>query len=98
MIGETLGRDAELATARAFLASVPDGPSALLIEGEVGIGKTTLWRAALAEAAAGEVRVLSCVADQAEVRLSFVGLGDLLRDVVDHGRTSVIAVAVRATI
>lgn len=86
MIGETLGRDAELATARAFVASVPDGPSALLIEGEVGIGKTTLWRAALAEAAAGEVLVLSCVADQAEVRLSFVGLSDLLRDVVDQVR------------
>lgn len=26
-----------------FLAAIPDGPRALLLEGHAGIGKTTLW-------------------------------------------------------
>ena len=47
-----VGRDAELAATRAFLNSVADGPQALLIEGEAGIGKTALWRAATAQARA----------------------------------------------
>ena len=40
--------DAERIT--AFLSSVEHGPAALLIEGEAGIGRTTLWLAAAEEA------------------------------------------------
>jgi MoxR-like ATPase len=50
MARPTIGRDAELASLRAFLSAAHDRPAALLIEGEAGIGKTTLWEAALAAA------------------------------------------------
>ena len=43
---EIVGRDEELAPDRAFLDRTDDqGPSALVLEGEAGIGKSTLWRA-----------------------------------------------------
>ncbi len=44
---------------RDFLAAVDRLPSALLIEGEAGIGKTTLWSAGIAAAAEHGYRVLS---------------------------------------
>jgi DNA-binding CsgD family transcriptional regulator len=72
-----LGRDAELAEVRSFIGSVPDGPSALLLEGTAGIGKTTLWHAGVSSARAGGHRVLSCRAAESEARLSYAALGDL---------------------
>ena len=66
------GREAEL-TAIADLLAKP--PAAVVIEGEPGIGKTTVWEAGVA-AAGG--RVLSCRAAGTEVQLSFAALGDLL--------------------
>src|SRR5207248_8017687 len=75
-----IGRDQELAAIRAFL----DGPApaALLLEGEAGIGKTSLWRAALAEV--GRQPVLVARPTAAEAELSFSALGDLLTDVLDE--------------
>src|SRR5215472_10739868 len=46
-----VGRDRELAAVAAFLDAVPLGPCGLLLEGEAGIGKTTVWRAGVAWAA-----------------------------------------------
>ena len=45
-----VGRDAELARARRFLDSLALEPGAFLIEGEAGIGKTTVWASLIAEA------------------------------------------------
>jgi Bacterial Ig-like domain (group 2) len=39
-----IGREAELECIRAFVGRVGDGAGALLIEGEAGVGKTTLWQ------------------------------------------------------
>ncbi len=75
-----IGRDEELAVARAFLAGMRTGPRALLVEGEAGIGKTAVWLAALDEAAARGCRVLRCAGEESEARLSFVGLADLIGD------------------
>jgi DNA-binding CsgD family transcriptional regulator len=72
-----LGRDAELAQVKSFLGSVSGGPSALLLEGAAGIGKTTLWHAGVSSARAGGHRVLSCRVAESEARLSFAALGDL---------------------
>ena len=72
-----LGRDAELAEVQSFIGSAPGGPSALLLEGTAGIGKTTLWRAGVAFARARGHRVLSCRAAESEARLSYAALGDL---------------------
>jgi DNA-binding NarL/FixJ family response regulator len=78
------GRDQELRLAHAFVDGLGEGPRALLLEGEAGIGKTAVWRAAVAEAEASGCRVLRCVAEQAEAQLSFVGLGDLAGAVADE--------------
>jgi predicted ATPase len=78
-----VGRDEELEVVHVFPAGAREGPRGLLVEGEAGIGKTAVWRAALDEAAAQRYRVLACVAGQAEARLSFAGLSDLLGGVTD---------------
>jgi DNA-binding CsgD family transcriptional regulator len=72
-----LGRDAELAQVRDFLGSVSGRPSALMLEGRAGIGKTTLWHAGVSFARARGHRVLSCRAAESEARLSYAALGDL---------------------
>lgn len=66
----------------SFLTSAAVGPSALLIEGEPGIGKTTLWLAAVEQARASGFRVLSARAAAAESVLAYTALADLL-DTVD---------------
>jgi DNA-binding CsgD family transcriptional regulator len=83
------GREPELDAVRAFVDALDDGPRGLLIEGEAGIGKTAIWRAALAEAEARGCIVLRCVAEQAEARLSFVGLADLAEGVSDESLAAV---------
>ena len=48
MVGDVIGREPELAILDRFLDSIPTGPSALLLSGEPGIGKTTVWKEGLA--------------------------------------------------
>ena len=43
---ELVGRDRELARLVDFATQLREGPAALLIRGEPGIGKTILWREA----------------------------------------------------
>ena len=50
-MGRLVGREDETAGLRAFLAELAGGPSALVVEGEPGIGKTALLEATLAQAA-----------------------------------------------
>ena len=45
-----VGRAAELARIDGFLAAVADGPATLLLEGELGVGKTALWQDAIRRA------------------------------------------------
>jgi len=44
MAAEVIGREGELGSIEAFLARAEDGPSALVLSGEAGIGKSTLVR------------------------------------------------------
>ncbi|MBI4261722.1 MAG: AAA family ATPase [Actinobacteria bacterium] len=78
-----IGREAELEIGSGFLESLPDGPAALVVGGEAGIGKTTVWAELVRLAHDRGFGVLSCRRVQAEAELSFVGLSDLLADVVD---------------
>lgn len=78
---QIVGRDTELEVLARFLDAVPAGPTGLLIEGEAGIGKTTLWKSALADAAERSYRVLAARPTEAETALPFAGLGDLLEEV-----------------
>jgi DNA-binding CsgD family transcriptional regulator len=79
-----VGRDGELAAVAAFLDAVPSGPGCLLLAGEAGIGKTTVWGAGAAWAAERSYAVLSCRPAESEATLSYAALGDLLEEVLDR--------------
>jgi DNA-binding CsgD family transcriptional regulator len=78
------GRAAELARIRSFLQDAATGPAALLVEGAVGIGKTTLWSAGIDLARQRGWWVLTCRPVQSEAVLSFSALGDLLEPVAEE--------------
>jgi ATP/maltotriose-dependent transcriptional regulator MalT len=64
-----------------FLSSASDRPSGLVIEGEAGIGKTTLWLAAIERAHEQGFRVLSARAAATESVMGYASLADLLAGV-----------------
>ena len=74
---EIVGREEELSALRAFIGDVEEGPAALVLEGEAGIGKSTLWLAGVEQARASGLRVLSARPAEAERSLAHAGLGDL---------------------
>ena len=84
MRGLIAGRDAELASVREFVASVSDGAAALVLQGEAGVGKTTVWEAGTAEAEQAGLLVLRARPAEGETALSFSGLGDVLDPVLDE--------------
>jgi predicted ATPase len=51
MVFEIVGREAELASLNAFIDETEGGAAALVLEGEAGVGKSTLWGAAVERAA-----------------------------------------------
>jgi DNA-binding CsgD family transcriptional regulator len=85
---DVLGRDAELDRIDAWLRAgagevgepVPAG-SVLVVEGEPGIGKTTLWGEAVRRARLAGWQVLSCRPVPSDAGLPHVSLTDLLRPV-----------------
>ena len=81
---EIVSREAELASVHAFIGRPAGGPAALVLEGEAGIGKSTLWLAGVEHARALGLRVLSSRPAEAERGLAHVGLGDLFEDVLDE--------------
>jgi DNA-binding CsgD family transcriptional regulator len=77
-----VGREDELAALLNLLETPAEGLTAAVAVGEAGIGKTALWVAACEEAEARGNLVLSSRPSEAEARFSFVGLADLIGDVV----------------
>ncbi|QZT58665.1 helix-turn-helix transcriptional regulator [Mycolicibacterium austroafricanum] len=67
-----------------FLATARSQPAGLVIEGEAGIGKTTLWLTVRQRAGDLGFRVLTARAGQAESVMAFAALADLLDDVGDE--------------
>ena len=80
---EVVGREEELASLAAFVDEVEGRPMALVLEGEAGVGKTTLWRAALRMAQESDQRVLSASGAAVETQMAFAGLADLLEPALD---------------
>lgn len=80
MTGEIIGRDAELSVVQAFLDRPAEGLSALVLEGDAGIGKSTLWQAGVAAARERSFQVLTSRPAEAERTLAHVVLGDLFAD------------------
>ena len=66
-----IGRDPELRRIDEFLDAIQAGPIALVLEGEIGIGKTALWKQGLAAAVARSHRVLSCRPIDTEAQLAY---------------------------
>jgi DNA-binding CsgD family transcriptional regulator len=79
-----VGREHEIAVVQAFVAGLEAGPSALVLEGEAGVGKTTLWLAGEAAARARGHELLETRPAEAEAGFAFAGLGDLLGGVLDE--------------
>jgi len=81
---DLVGRDEELAQIEGFLKHVEERPAALVLEGDPGIGKTTLWRAVLDGVSAQDFLILRAQPTTVERRLSFAALADLLAPVTDE--------------
>ena len=75
-----IGRDEELMSLDGFLSAIEDGPIALLLDGEAGIGKTVLWDAGLTAGSMRMYRVLACRPIESETEMAYAALGDLLTD------------------
>jgi DNA-binding CsgD family transcriptional regulator len=91
---EIVGREEELSSLQAFLGHARRGPATLVLEGEAGIGKSTLWEAGV-EHAQG-LTVLSSRPAEAERALGHVGLVDLLERVVDDALSALLTPRRRA--
>jgi DNA-binding CsgD family transcriptional regulator len=79
-----IGREAELIEVGQFLDQIGGGFAALVIEGEPGIGKTTIWQEARRRAEQRGLSVVWCRASEAEAKLSFSAVGDLLAPVAEE--------------
>ena len=79
-----VGREVELAEIGLFLSALTNGGRGLSLRGEPGIGKTTLWHAAVDEARELGYPVLSCRPAETEAKLSFAGLSDMLEPIGDE--------------
>jgi DNA-binding CsgD family transcriptional regulator/DNA polymerase III delta prime subunit len=75
---EIVGREAEIVVLREFVKADSLPGAALVLSGEPGSGKTTLWEAGVAAARERGIRVLKTRASGAEAQLSFAALIDLL--------------------
>jgi DNA-binding CsgD family transcriptional regulator len=86
-----IARAAELGAIERFVAVSRDRSGVLVLEGEPGIGKTTLWEAGLDAARKRQVRVLAARASGADAQLAFAGLTDLLEDVDESAFAALLA-------
>ena len=77
MNGVVVGRERELAEAKGFLAEAAERSCALLLVGEAGIGKTTIWSGVVEEARSRGYAVLVARPSAAETEHAFGALMDL---------------------
>ncbi|MFN2418342.1 MAG: AAA family ATPase [Candidatus Limnocylindria bacterium] len=80
------GRARELRSVERFLDGILVHPGVLTVEGEMGAGKTALWKAAAAAGQRRGYRVLACHPVESEQSLAFAALGDLLEGVLDDAQ------------
>jgi DNA-binding CsgD family transcriptional regulator len=79
-----VGREVQLAEVDRFLAASARGFAVLALEGDAGIGKTTVWREARRRAQERGALVLVSRPSAAEARLSFAAVADMLARVDDE--------------
>src|SRR5437870_5090302 len=86
MVNGIVGREAELEAVERFLNAVRERAAALVIEGEAGMGKTTVWQEAVTTARALGFPVLLARPAESEAKLSYAALVDLLGPAYDETR------------
>jgi hypothetical protein len=79
--GAVFGREAELASGDAFLAAAAERFAVMDVEGEAGIGKTTVWREVVRRAERRGFRVLAARPAEAETKLALSAVADMLERV-----------------
>jgi DNA-binding CsgD family transcriptional regulator len=84
MTSAVVGRSAELQAIEDVLDSINQGPAGCVFYGDAGIGKTTLWQAALTRAEERGYTVLACRPTDAEARLSYSSIADLMGPINDR--------------
>ncbi len=84
MVEAVWGREAELRHASQAVDPRLSDPVAVVLSGEEGVGKTTLWKAILGLADDRGFRVLSTRPIESETTLAFAAVADLLRNVFDE--------------
>src|SRR5262245_5881922 len=79
-----VARAAELAAVEGFLDAIPAGSASFVIDGEAGIGKSTIWTAGTVSARRRLYWVLVSRPVEAETKMSYAVLGDLLEPVLEE--------------
>ena len=79
--GGVIGREREIAEAYGFLAEAAEHSCGLLLAGEPGFGKTTVWSAVLEEAVRRDFAIIMARPSEAEADLAFAVLTDLFASV-----------------
>ena len=81
---EVVGRERELGAISDLLTSGDAHLRGLVLEGEPGIGKSTVWRAGARQAQETGLLVLACRPVEAEAKFTFSALADLLAPIIDE--------------
>lgn len=81
MASGVIERPAEYRVVTEFLRSTATHPSGLVLQGEAGVGKTTLWLAGVDEARARGFRVFWGRVGPQETTLTYAAVADLLSEV-----------------
>src|SRR5919206_2208889 len=76
-----VGRQEALTAIDRFLGEARERYVALVVEGEPGIGKTVVWREGVRRGGESGVRVISAQPTQAEAKLGYAALADVLGSV-----------------
>jgi DNA-binding CsgD family transcriptional regulator len=79
-----VGRSAELAVVSDALGGISSSGAALVIDGEAGIGKSTLLRVTADRATADGCRLLSCSGFQSQTEVGFAGIHELIHPLLGH--------------
>ena len=82
--GAVVGRGAELGAIASMLQDDAAASSGVLLEGEPGIGKTTVWEHGVQAARELSLRVLTSRPAETEAELPYAALGDLLEPVLEE--------------
>jgi len=96
MTEQLIGRSSEQRSLDEAVATLREWPCAVVLEGDAGIGKTTLWDHGRRRAAQAGVRVLVARSASSESAYAFAVLGDLLAPVLEETLTDLVPVQRRA--